>query len=171
MKAGQRILIREILHSSFLNEIKPFAPSFEEKKPASDLDLVFFGAEAKDSLKQIVAIAQIYREKWRNLGGLSEREATHTREIDVIAAGKSAGAYISSNQDKLHRLTLGAGIDHSRQNFVTGRRFLKSREVKDGPRQAIKKQAESGHGASRQPAADGRPLPSAELLSLDSLPG
>lgn len=90
VKAGQRILILEILDSSFLNEIKPFAPSFEEKKPAGDLDLVFFGAEAKDSLKQIARLRK-FIVKNGGIWVVYPKGKRHIREIDVIAAGKSAG--------------------------------------------------------------------------------
>ena len=90
MKPGQRILILEIPDSSFLNEIKPFAPIFAEGKPAGDLDLIFFGAEAKEDLKHL---ARLRKSIVKN-GGIwvvYPKGKQHIREIDVIAAGKSAG--------------------------------------------------------------------------------
>ncbi len=90
VKAGQRILILEILDSSFLNEIKPFAPVFEESRPAGNLDLLFFGAEAKDALKQFPGLRKFIAKN----GGIwvvYPKGKQHIREIDVIAAGKSAG--------------------------------------------------------------------------------
>lgn len=90
VKPGQRILILDILDSSFLNEIKPFAPGFEEKKPAGDVDLIFFGAEEKDSLKELARLRKFIAKN----GGIwvvYPKGKQHIREIDVIAAGKSAG--------------------------------------------------------------------------------
>src|SRR5271169_4714974 len=56
VKPGQRILILDILDASFLNEIKPFAPDFAERKPAADIDLIFFGAEQKENLKRLASL-------------------------------------------------------------------------------------------------------------------
>jgi len=90
VKPGQRILIVEILDASFLNEIRPFAPIFAETKPNADLDLVIFGAETKGALKQLASM----RTSIVNNGGIwvvYPKGKQHIREIDVIAAGKSAG--------------------------------------------------------------------------------
>jgi hypothetical protein len=89
VKQGHRILVVDILDASFLNEIKPFAPSFEEKKPAGDLDLIVFGAEAEDALK---SLSRLRRSIVKN-GGIwvvYPKGKQHIREIDVIAAGRSA---------------------------------------------------------------------------------
>jgi len=90
VKPGQRILILDILDASFLNEIKPFAPIFAEGKPSGDVDLILFGAEAKDALKHLAR----YRKHIAKNGGIwvvYPKGKQHIREIDVIAAGKSAG--------------------------------------------------------------------------------
>jgi hypothetical protein len=90
VKPGQRILIVEILDASFLNEIRSFAPIFAETKPNGDLDLIIFGAEAKDALKQL---ARMRKSIVRN-GGIwivYPKGKQHIREIDVIEAGRSAG--------------------------------------------------------------------------------
>jgi len=90
VKPGQRILVLDIFDASFLNEIKPFSPQFAETKPAGDLDLIFFGAEEKDALKQLARL----RKSIAKSGGIwvvYPKGKQHIREIDVIAAGKSAG--------------------------------------------------------------------------------
>jgi hypothetical protein len=90
VKEGQRILLLDILDSSFLNEIKPFAPVFAEKNPASDIDLIFVGAEEKDALKDLARLRKCIVKN----GGIwvvYPKGKQHIREIDVIAAGKSAG--------------------------------------------------------------------------------
>ncbi len=90
VKPGHRILILDILDASFLNEIKPFSPTFAETKPVGDFDLIFFGAETKDVLKHL---ARVRKSIVKN-GGIwvvYPKGKQHIREIDVIAAGKSAG--------------------------------------------------------------------------------
>jgi hypothetical protein len=90
VKPGQRILVLDILDASFLNEIKPFSPTFAETKPAGDLDLIFLGAEEKDALKQLARL----RKSITKNGGIwvvYPKGKQHIREIEVIAAGKSAG--------------------------------------------------------------------------------
>ncbi len=90
VKPGHKILVLEVHDASFLNEIKPFTRSFEEKRPAGDMDLVFFGAEAKESLEKSGASSQLHRGQWRQSGLIYPKGKQHIREIDVIAAGKSA---------------------------------------------------------------------------------
>jgi len=89
VKRGQKILVLEVLDASFLNEIKPFAPSFKEKKPAADMDLVFFGAEAKELLKNLTRLRK-YIVANGGIWVIYPKGKQHIREIDVIAAGKSA---------------------------------------------------------------------------------
>ena len=89
VKPGQKILVLEILDASFLNEIKPFAPSFEEKRPAGDMDLVFFGAEAKEALENLPRLRK-YIVANGAIWVVYPKGKQHIREIDVIAAGKSA---------------------------------------------------------------------------------
>ena len=90
VKPGQRILVIEIVDASFLNDVQRFAPVFAENKPNADFDLVIFGAETKDALKQL---ARMRKSIVKN-GGIwvvYPKGKQHIREIDVIAAGKSAG--------------------------------------------------------------------------------
>lgn len=90
VKQGQRILVIEIFDASFLNDIKPFAPIFAETKPKADLDFIIFGAEAKDTLKQL---SRLRRSIVKNgaIWIVYPKGKQHIREIDVIEAGRSAG--------------------------------------------------------------------------------
>jgi hypothetical protein len=90
VKPGQRILILDILDASFLNEIKAFSPTFAETKPAGDLDLIFLGAEEKDALTQLARLRKFIAKNGR-IWVVYPKGRQHIREIEVIAAGKSAG--------------------------------------------------------------------------------
>jgi len=90
VKPGQRILIIDILDASFLNEIKPFSPIFAQTKPSGDLDLIFFGAEEKDALKQLARLRK-FIVKNGGIWVVYPKGKQHIREIEAIAAGKSAG--------------------------------------------------------------------------------
>jgi hypothetical protein len=90
VKPGQRILILDILDASFLNDIKPFTPDFAERKPAADIDLIFFGAEQRENLKRLASL----RKSIVKNGGVwvvYPKGQQHIREIDVINAAKAAG--------------------------------------------------------------------------------
>jgi hypothetical protein len=89
VKPGQKILVLDILDASFLSEIKPFAPSFAEKKPAGDMDLLFFGAEAKETLKNLTRLRK-YIVANGGIWVVYPKGKQHIREIDVIDAGKAA---------------------------------------------------------------------------------
>lgn len=90
VKPGQRILVIEIFRASFLNDIKPLAPIFDETSPNADFDLVVFGAEARDALRQL---PRLRRSIVKNgaVWVVYPKGKQHIREIDVIEAGKSAG--------------------------------------------------------------------------------
>src|SRR5271169_1208542 len=90
IKPIQRILILEIQDASFLNEIKPYAPIFEETKPAADFDLVFLAAESKEDLKQFPRLRKIIKKNGA-IWAVYPKGKQHIREIDVINAGKSFG--------------------------------------------------------------------------------
>lgn len=90
VKPGQRILILDILDSSFLNDIKPFEPAFAERQPAADIDLIFFGAEDKQALKRLASLRKSIVANGA-VWVVYPKGRQHIREIDVIAAAKSAG--------------------------------------------------------------------------------
>lgn len=90
VKSGQRILILDILDSSFLNDIKPFAPTFAERKPAGNIDLIFFGAEKMDDLKRLASLRKSIVKNGA-VWVIYPKGQSHIREIDVINGAKSAG--------------------------------------------------------------------------------
>jgi hypothetical protein len=90
VRQGQRILILGVDKGAFINDIQPFNPEFEERKPAGDIDLIFFGAEQK---KDLARLASLRKAILKN-GGIwvvYPKGRQEIREIDVIKAGKAAG--------------------------------------------------------------------------------
>jgi|HubBroStandDraft_6_1064221.scaffolds.fasta_scaffold1440903_2 hypothetical protein len=89
VKSRQRILILEIRDASFLDEIKPFDPSFAEGKPAADFDLIFLAAEAKEDLEQLPRLRKFIKKNGA-IWVVYPKGKQHIREIEVINAGKDA---------------------------------------------------------------------------------
>jgi hypothetical protein len=56
VKPGQKILILGVNDGNFINEIQPFNPEFAERKPAADIDLIFFSAEQKKDLARLAQL-------------------------------------------------------------------------------------------------------------------
>jgi hypothetical protein len=90
VKPGQKILILGVDDGAVIDDIKPFNPEFAERKPAADLDLIFFSAEAKKDLARL----PLLRKAIVKSGGIwvvYPKGRQDIREADVIAAGKAAG--------------------------------------------------------------------------------
>jgi hypothetical protein len=90
VKPGQRILILGVDDGAFINDIQPFNPEFEERKPAADIDLLFFGAATN---KDLARLASLRKAILKN-GGIwvvYPKGRQEIREIDVIKAGKATG--------------------------------------------------------------------------------
>lgn len=90
VKPGQKILILGVTDGVFINDIRPFNPEFAERKPAADIDLIFFNAEQKNDLARL---AQLRKSIAKN-GGIwvvYPKGRQDIRELEVIAAGKAAG--------------------------------------------------------------------------------
>jgi hypothetical protein len=87
VKPGQKILILGVDDGAFLNDIEPFQPEFAERKPAADLDLIFFRAEAK---KELARLASLRKSIVKNgaIWVVYPKGRQDIREIDVITAGK-----------------------------------------------------------------------------------
>ena len=90
VKPQQRILILDVTDGAFINDIEPFAPTFAERKPASDIDLIFLGAEAKNALKRLVALRKSIAKNGA-IWVVYPKGKQHIREIDVINAAKASG--------------------------------------------------------------------------------
>jgi Protein of unknown function (DUF3052) len=90
VKSGHRILILDVNDGAFINDIEPFAPVFAERKPAADIDLIFFGAEKKDDLKRLASLRKSIVANGA-VWVVYPKGVQVIREIDVIAAAKTAG--------------------------------------------------------------------------------
>jgi hypothetical protein len=90
VKQGQTILILGVEEGAFINDITPFHPEFAERKPAGDLDLIFYRTETKKDLARL----KFLRKSILKNGGIwvvYPKGRQDIREIDVITAGKAAG--------------------------------------------------------------------------------
>ena len=90
VKPQQQILILDVVDGAFINDIEPFAPSFAERKPAGDIDLIFFGAEEKDALKRLALLRKSIAKNGA-IWVIYPKGKQHIREIDVINAAKASG--------------------------------------------------------------------------------
>jgi hypothetical protein len=90
VKPGQKIRILGVNDGAFVHDIQPFNPEFAERKPAADIDLIFFNAEQK---KDLARLAQLRKSITKN-GGIwviYPKGRQDIRELDVITAGKASG--------------------------------------------------------------------------------
>jgi len=90
VKPGQKILILGLDDPAFLHDIQPFSPGFAERRPAADLDMIFFGADQKKDLGQLASLRKAIVSNGA-IWVVYPKGRKDIREIDVIAAGKAAG--------------------------------------------------------------------------------
>jgi hypothetical protein len=90
VKPGQKILILDVDDPSFLNDIQPFSPVFAERRAAADLEVIFFGAGQKKDLGRLAPLRRAIVSNGA-IWVVYPKGRKEIREIDVIAAGKSAG--------------------------------------------------------------------------------
>lgn len=90
VKPGQKILILGVDDGAFINDIEPFAPEFAERRPAGDLDLIFYRAEEKKALGRLASLRKAIVKNGA-IWVVYPKGQRHIREVDVIAAGKAAG--------------------------------------------------------------------------------
>jgi len=90
VKPGQRILILGVTDGAFINDIEPLAPTFAERKPAADIDLIFLGAQQKADLKRLASLRKSIVANGA-VWVVYPKGVQHIRETDVINAAKSAG--------------------------------------------------------------------------------
>jgi len=91
VKPGQRIAVLGVSDAAFLKDLAEHVPDFaRDKPPAGAADIIFAAAEDTKALAQLKSLA----------GGIVKKGAIwvvypkgqkHIRDVDVIAAGKSAG--------------------------------------------------------------------------------
>jgi hypothetical protein len=90
IKAGQRISVMGVEGAEFLVELTSRVPDYSRGKPAKDADLIFFSAEATQDLSRLKSLARSIQ-KSGAIWVVYPKGQKHIREIDVIAAAKSAG--------------------------------------------------------------------------------
>jgi hypothetical protein len=90
VKPGQEILILGVDDPAFLNEIQAFSPMFAERKPAADLEIIFFGAEQKKDLGRLAPLRKAIVSNGA-IWVIYPKGRKDICELDVIAAGKAAG--------------------------------------------------------------------------------
>lgn len=89
-KAGQRIAVLGVEDASFLHDLATRVPEFVRDNVADAADIIFFGAEDTKSLARVKALAGTIRQNGA-IWVIYPKGQKHIREVDVIAAGKSAG--------------------------------------------------------------------------------
>jgi len=90
VKPARKILILGVTEGAFIHDVQPFAPEFAERKPAADLDLIFFAAEQKKDLARLGPLRKAILKNGA-IWVVYPKGRQEIREADVIAAGKSAG--------------------------------------------------------------------------------
>jgi hypothetical protein len=90
VKPGQRICVLGIEDAAFLTDLATLAPGASYGKPQKESDLIFLAAE---DLKSLARIQSLERHMQRNgaVWVIYPKGQRHIREVDVMAAGKTAG--------------------------------------------------------------------------------
>jgi hypothetical protein len=90
VKPAQRICVLGIEDAAFLKDLAERVPNFVCDKPTSDADIVFLAAEEIKTLARLKSLAGAIVKNGA-IWVVYPKGQKHIREIDVIAAGKSAG--------------------------------------------------------------------------------
>jgi hypothetical protein len=90
VKPGQKIAVLGVESAEFLTELAARAPEYSRGKRINGADLIFFSAEAVADLANLSSlVSSIQRDG--AIWVVYPKGQKHIREIDVIAAGKTAG--------------------------------------------------------------------------------
>ena len=89
-KPGQRIAVLGVADAAFLKVLADRVPDFTRDKPPSDADVIFAAAEDTKALAQLKSLARGIVKNGA-IWVVYPKGHKHIREVDVIAAGKSAG--------------------------------------------------------------------------------
>jgi hypothetical protein len=90
VKPGQRVAVLDVNDAAFLKELAARVPDFVREKPSKDADLIFLEAEEIKTLARMKSLAGAIQ-KAGAIWVVYPKGQKHIREVDVIAAGKSAG--------------------------------------------------------------------------------
>jgi hypothetical protein len=90
IKAGQRISVMGVESAEFLTELTTRVPDYSRGKLPKDADQVFFSAESKQDLARLQSLANSIQRSGA-IWVVYPKGQKHIREVDVLAAAKSAG--------------------------------------------------------------------------------
>jgi hypothetical protein len=90
IKAGQRISVLGVESAEFLTELAGRVRDYSRGRLIPDADLVFFSAENRQDLARLKSLANSIQ-KDGAIWVVYPKGQKHIREIEVIAAGQSAG--------------------------------------------------------------------------------
>jgi hypothetical protein len=90
VKPGQRIGVLGVEDTVFLKDLAERVPDFAREKPPSGADIILLGAENLEALTRVKTLAGAIQ-KAGAIWVVYPKGQKHIREVDVIAAGKSAG--------------------------------------------------------------------------------
>jgi hypothetical protein len=90
VKPGQKISVLGVEDAEFLKDLAARVPDYSRGERIAGADLIFFSAEAKSDLAQMKSLGKLIQ-KDGAIWVVYPKGQKHIREVDVIAAGKSAG--------------------------------------------------------------------------------
>jgi hypothetical protein len=90
VKPGQRVAVLGVESAEFLRDLASRVPEYSRGERIANADLVFFSAEAMRDLSRLKSLGKSIQ-KSGAIWVVYPKGQTHIREVDVIAAGKSAG--------------------------------------------------------------------------------
>jgi len=90
VKPGQKIAVLGVESAEFLTDLSARVPDYSRGERVARADVIFFSAESLGDLGQLKSLAKTIQ-KAGAIWVVYPRGQKHIREIDVIAAGKSAG--------------------------------------------------------------------------------
>lgn len=90
VKPGQRVSVLGVESAEFLTDLTSRVPDYSRGDPVASADLVFFSAEATKDLSRLKSLAKSIQKNGA-VWVVYPKGQSHIREVDVIAAGKSAG--------------------------------------------------------------------------------
>lgn len=90
VKPGQRVAVLGVESAEFLTDLAVRVPDYSRGTRVANTDLIFFSAEAINDLAQLKSLSRSIQ-KSGAIWIVFPKGQTHIRDVDVIAAGKSAG--------------------------------------------------------------------------------
>jgi len=90
VKSGQRISVLRVQDAAFLKDLAGRVPDFARGKALSGADIIFLAAEDAKTLSRLQSVVGSIQ-KAGAIWVVYPKGQKHIREVDVIAAGKSAG--------------------------------------------------------------------------------